>query len=161
MNHRRWFVEIGAQKQRWVHLCFNHSSYCCDWNSYASHRPYSAIRTKRFDLEFSPEGDGRVDLVTCHRPSELALIFFLALSEPRHFQQQTLRFYRSDHPSKFCLPLKQLPLKFVYCFLTLQSPHFHQNVYCKGNGFFVFAKCHSRLVDNFLQRCRNRILSAI
>ena len=82
MNHRRWFVEIGAQKQRWVHLRFNHSSYCCDWNSYASHRPYSAIRTKRFDLEISPEGDGRVDLVTCHRHQNWHLFFsWLCLSQ--------------------------------------------------------------------------------
>jgi len=48
MNHRLWFAEIGAQKQRWVHLRFKHSFYCCVWNSYASHRPNGHLGQLRF-----------------------------------------------------------------------------------------------------------------
>ena len=50
MNHRLQWPKIGARKQRWEHLHSKHSLFCCVQNSYASLRPYSAIRTKRLIL---------------------------------------------------------------------------------------------------------------
>ena len=97
-------TEKKRTKLQWVHLRSIRSRHRCVPNSYASLRPYSAIRTKRFDLKISPKDDGRADWLICHRPSNGDLTFsFPAWSESKHFRQRTWSLCRSDRPSKFCL----------------------------------------------------------